>query len=110
MVTTDFLKYISLLYDQVRFPVQVVDPDGKIVYINEAFTILWGYHLPELAEYSLSNDSVLKENKILEKVMEVLEGKSYTAVDYYEDSLLRSRDYAVPILRTNIFSIRRTTL
>ena len=105
MVTTDFLKYVSLLYDKVRFPVQMVDPEGKIVYINEAFTILWGYHISELAEYSLFNDSVLKENKILEKVMQVLDGKSYTAVDYYEDSLLRSRDYAVPILRTNIFSI-----
>ena len=106
MVTTDFLKYVSLLYDKVRFPVQVIEPDGKIVYINEAFTILWGYHLTELSEYSLFNDSVLKENKILEKVMEVLNGKSYTAVDYFEDSLLRSRDYAVPILRTNIFIIK----
>ena len=106
MVTTDFLKYVSLLYDKVRFPVQVIEPGGKIVYINEAFTILWGYHLSELAEYSLFNDSVLKENKILEKVMEVLNGKSYTAVDYFEDSLLRSRDYAVPILRTNIFIIK----
>ncbi|MEO8231094.1 MAG: PAS domain-containing sensor histidine kinase, partial [Ignavibacteriota bacterium] len=106
MVTTDFLKYVGLMYDKVRFPVQVVEQSGKIVYTNEAFTILWGYHLDELAEYSLFNDIVLKENKTVEKIMEVLNGKTYTAIDYYEDSLLRSRDYAIPILRTNIFVIK----
>ena len=106
MVTTDFLKYVSLMYDKVRFPVQVIEQSGKIIYLNEAFTILWGYHLTELSEYSLFNDNVLRENKVLDKVLEVLNGKSYTTVDYFEDSLLRSRDYAVPILRTNIFLIK----
>ncbi len=106
MVTTDFIKYVSLLYDKVRFPVQVFEPTGKIVYVNEAFTILWGYHLDELKEYSLFNDSVLKENNALQKISEVINGKSYTAIDYYEDSLLRSRDYAIPILRTNIFTLK----
>jgi hypothetical protein len=80
------------MYDKVRFPVQVIEQSGKIVYLNEAFTILWGYHLTELSEYSLFNDNVLKENKVLDKVLEVLNGKSYTTVDYFEDSLLRSRD------------------
>jgi nitrogen-specific signal transduction histidine kinase len=75
MVTTDFLKYVSLMYDKVRFPVQVVEQSGKIVYLNEAFTILWGYHLSELSEYSLFNDSVLRENKVIEKVTEVLKRK-----------------------------------
>jgi PAS domain S-box-containing protein len=106
MVTTDFLKYVSLMYDKVRFPVQVAEQSGKIVYINEAFTILWGYHLDELAEYSIFNDIVLKENNAVDKIMEVLNGKIYTAIEYYEDSLLRSRDYAIPILRTNIFIIK----
>ncbi|MFZ2866054.1 MAG: ATP-binding protein [Ignavibacteriaceae bacterium] len=106
MVTTDFLKYISLLYDKVRFPVQVFEQSGKIVYVNEAFTILWGYHLDELIEYSIFNDNVLKGNKILDRVFEVINGKSYTTIDYFEDSLLRARDYAVPILRTNVFTIK----
>ena len=35
-----FLKYVSLLYDKVRFPVQVFEQSGKIVYVNEAFTKL----------------------------------------------------------------------
>lgn len=106
MVTTDFLKYVSLMYDKVRFPVQVIEQSGKIAYVNESFSILWGYHLPELAEYSLFNDSVLKENKVVDQIMEVLNGKAYTTIDYYEDSLLRSREYAIPILRTNIFLIK----
>ena len=42
----------------------------------------------------------------MQKISEVINGKSYTAIDYYEDSLLRSRDYAVPILRTNIFTLK----
>ncbi|HQJ47218.1 MAG TPA: histidine kinase dimerization/phospho-acceptor domain-containing protein, partial [Ignavibacteriaceae bacterium] len=106
MVTTDFLKYVSLLYDKVRFPVQVVEQSGKIVYVNEAFTILWGYHIDELIEYSIFNDNVLKRSKILDKIFEVINGKPYTTIDYFEDSLLRSRDYAVPILRTNVFTIK----
>lgn len=106
MVAIDFIKYISLLYDKVRFPVQVIDPNGKIIYINEAFTMLWGYHLHELSEYSVFNDSVLIENKTAEKITEVLDGKSYISIDYFEDSLLRSREYAVPILRTNIFLVK----
>ena len=105
MVTTDFLKYVGLLYDKIRFPVQVVDQNGKIIYTNDAYTLLWGYHLEELAEYSLFNDNVLKENKNAERILSVLKSNAYTAIDYYEDSLLRSRDYAVPILRTNIFTI-----
>jgi two-component system, sensor histidine kinase len=105
VVTTDFLKYVGLLYDKIRFPVQVVDQNGKIIYTNDAYTLLWGYHLEELAEYSLFNDNVLKESKNAERILSVLKSNAYTAIDYYEDSLLRSRDYAVPILRTNIFTI-----
>lgn len=106
MVALELLKYIGLLYDKVRFPVQVIDISGKIIYINEAFSMLWGYHLDELSEYSIFNDTVLSENKIIDKINEVIYGKSYISVDYYEDSLLRSRDYAIPILRTNIFSVK----
>lgn len=105
MVTTEFIKYFSMLYDKVRFPVQVIDSEGKIIYINEAFTLLWGYHLHELSEYSFFNDSVLKESGNIDKVNEVLNGKSYITINYFEDSLLRSREYAVPILRSNIFSV-----
>lgn len=106
MIALDLFKYVSLLYDKVRFPVQVIDQSGKIVYINEAFTMLWGYHLDELSEYSVFNDNVLIENKILEKINEVFNGKSYLTIDYFEDSLLRSREYAVPVLRTNLFLIK----
>lgn len=106
MIVSELLKYFSLLYDKVRFPVEVLDSSGKVVYINESFTMLWGYHLDELSEYNVFNDPVLIENKIVEKIKEVLNGKSYISVDYFEDSLLRSRDYAIPILRTNVFCVK----
>lgn len=105
MVALDLLKYVSLLYDKVRFPVQVIDSTGKIIYVNEAFAMLWGYQLQELAEYSVFNDNVLIEKKIIDDINEVFNGKSYLSINYFEDSLLRSREYAVPILRTNIFLV-----
>lgn len=105
MVALDLLKYVSLLYDKVRFPVQVIDSTGKIIYVNEAFAMLWGYQLQELTEYSVFNDNVLIEKKIIDDINEVFNGKSYLSINYFEDSLLRSREYAVPILRTNIFLV-----
>ncbi len=105
MVAVDLLKYFSLLYDKVRFPVQVIDSTGKLIYVNEAFVMLWGYQLQELTEYSVFNDNVLIEKKIIEDINEVFNGKSYLSINYFEDSLLRSREYAVPILRTNIFLV-----
>ena len=106
MVALDFLKYVGLLYDKVRFPVQVIDSTGKIVYINEAFTMLWGYHLHELSEYSVFNDSILIDRKIVNKINDVFNGKDYISIDDFEDALLRSRDYAVPVLRTNLFLVK----
>lgn len=105
MLTIKFIKYFSTLYDKIRFPIQVIDSEGKIIYINEAFTLLWGYHLHELSEYSFFKDSVLKESGIIDKVNEILNGKSYITLNYFEDSLLRAREYAVPILRTNLFCV-----
>jgi signal transduction histidine kinase/CheY-like chemotaxis protein len=105
MLTIEFIKYFSTLYDKIRFPIQIIDSEGKIIYINEAFTLLWGYHLHELSEYSFFKDSVLKESGIIDKVNEVLNGKSYITLNYFEDSLLRAREYAVPILRTNLFCV-----
>lgn len=106
MIALDLFKYVSLLYDKVRFPIQIIDSTGKIVYTNEAFTTLWGYHLDELSEYSVFNDNVLIENKITEKINEAFSGKNYITIDSFEDSLLRSREYAVPVLRTNLFSLK----
>lgn len=105
MVSTDLLKYVSILYDKIRYPVEVIDINGKIVYINEAFSLLWGYHFNELVEYSVFNDNVLKELKVLENIKEIFGTSNSFTINYFEDSLLRSREEAIPVLRTNIFAI-----
>lgn len=105
MVSTDLLKYVSILYDKIRYPVEVIDINGKIVYINEAFSLLWGYHFNELVEYSVFNDNVLKELKVLDNIKEIFGTSNSFTINYFEDSLLRSKEEAIPVLRTNIFAI-----
>lgn len=99
---SELQKYFQLLYDNLRFPVQVVDSDGKIIYINEAFSLLWGYTHNELSEYSVFSDSKLRETGILFSINEIFNGKSYSNVSNYSDSLISSKEYAVPILKTSI--------
>lgn len=101
----ELIKYFELLYNNLRHSVQVIDDEGKIVYVNDAFTLLWGYNLDELTEYSIYNDQLLKDNGTIELIKEVVNGKTYNAINNFNDSLLSSRDNAVPILRSSLFSI-----
>lgn len=101
----ELIKYFEMLYDNLRNPVQVIDDEGKIIYVNEAFVITWGYHLEELSEYSIFTDNVLKDNGIFKIINEVLENKEYRTINNYSDILLNSANGAVPILKTSVFSI-----
>lgn len=92
-----------MLYDNIRNPVCIIDDDGKIVYINEAYNLIWGYNISELTAYSAFTDPVLRENGSYDLIMEVLSGKEYGAVNNYNDALLSSKDSTTPILRTSIF-------
>ena len=68
MIMSDsLLKYLQLFYSSIRFPIQVLNKDGKIVYVNELFTVQWGYSLSELKEYSALKDSEL-EKKGIQKI------------------------------------------
>ncbi|HSR17272.1 MAG TPA: PAS domain-containing protein, partial [Ignavibacteriaceae bacterium] len=58
------VKYFSTLYDPIHYPIEVIEPDGKIFYLNEAFYLLWGYNLHELKEYSVFDDPELKKDGI----------------------------------------------
>lgn len=102
---SELIKYFEMLYNHLRNPVQVVDNEGKIIYVNEAFIITWGYHLDELTEYSVFSDNVLKENGIFKVITEVFDGKEYHTINNYTDALLNSTDGAIPILKTSVFSL-----
>lgn len=99
--------YFKLLYDSVRFPIQVFDESGKLIYVNEEFSTQWGYDLSELKSYSVFSDSELRRNGIATVIKEVFEKKEYRSVENYVDSLLLSRDFAVPLLRSSIFPVKK---
>lgn len=97
------LKYFELLYDKIKFPIQVVEENGKIVYVNPEFTDNWGFDVAELKEYSIYSDSELRKNGIQKLIQKVFENKNQEYVENYADSLLRNRESIIPIYRTLIF-------
>ncbi|MEJ2506176.1 MAG: ATP-binding protein [Ignavibacteriaceae bacterium] len=98
-------KYFRLLYDSLRFPIQVVNKEGKIVYVNELFTIQWGYTLSEIKEYNVFNDNALKRIGAQQIIKDAITQQKYATFDNYVDSLLIIGDNATPLLRTSIFPI-----
>jgi PAS domain-containing protein len=53
-------KYFDILYSSIRFPIQVLNVKGQIIYINSSFTRQWGYEIDELKEYSVFEDTDLR--------------------------------------------------
>jgi len=98
-------KYFKLLYDSLRFPVQIIDEKGYIVYINNEFIVQWGYSMTELQEYVIFKDPELRRNGIIQSITDTLENKTYASINNYSDSLLVNREAAVPLLRTSIFPL-----
>ena len=93
------------MYDSIRFPIQVVNKEGYVVYVNELFTIQWGHLLSEIKEYNIFQDNELVRKGAVQLIKEAFENQKYSAFDNYVDSLLINREFAVPLLRTSIFPI-----
>ncbi len=104
-MSDSLIKYLQLFYSSMRFPIQVLNKDGKIIFVNELFISQWGYSLSELREYSAFRDRELEKKGVQKIIKEVFEQKKYSSIDNYSDSLLINRDAAVPLLRTNIFPL-----
>jgi len=67
-MSDSLLKYLQLFYSSMDFPIQVLNKDGKIIYVNEMFTNQWGYSLTELSEYSVFRDRELEKNGVQKKL------------------------------------------
>ncbi|MFO7446185.1 MAG: ATP-binding protein [Ignavibacteriaceae bacterium] len=104
-MSESLIKYFRLLFDQIPFSVEVINEEGKIVFVNQAFTFQWGYNLSELTEYSIFNDSELKNSGVHALILKTFEKKNYTFFENYSDSLLKSKEMTIPILRTKIFHV-----
>jgi signal transduction histidine kinase len=79
--------------------------DGNIVYVNELFTIQWGHSLSELKQYNVFEDNELTRKGVQQSIKEALNENRESIVDNYVDTLLLSREVAVPLLRTSIFPV-----
>ena len=104
-MSESLLKYFRLLYDSIRFPIQVINTEGYVIYANELFTSQWGYTLSEIKEYNVFNDNELARREIKQLIQDALEKQKYSTVDNYVDSLLLNRDATIPLLETSIFPI-----
>ena len=100
-----YLQNFHLLYGSLPYAIQIISSDGSVVYVNPAFTFLWGFNIDELKEYNLFDDPELKKISLSSKISDVLKYKSDIYIDEYSDSLLKGRDMTVPILKTRIFSL-----
>jgi signal transduction histidine kinase len=100
------IKYFQLLYESVRFPIQVINREGHVVYVNELFTVQWGHNLSEIKEYNVFEDNELTRKGVQQLIKEALNDDKDSIVDNYVDSLLLSREVAVPLLRTSIFPVK----
>jgi PAS domain S-box-containing protein len=98
-------KYFKKFYESIYFPVKVINENGKIVYVNQAFNLQWEYSLSELIEYSVFTDIELKGNGIAELIRKIFRTKESKFVENYSDYLLRSKNITVPIFRTKLFHI-----
>jgi len=104
-MTESLMKYFCLLYDQIPFPVQVINEEGRIVYVNQVFIYQWGFGISELTEYSVYTDSILRLNGVQDEIRKCFDNKVNCLVNNYSDSLLKSKGVTVPIFRTKIFHI-----
>jgi signal transduction histidine kinase/CheY-like chemotaxis protein len=104
-MSDSLLKYLQLFYSSMRFPIQVLNKDGKIIYVNELFTVQWGYSLLELREYSVYKDRELEKTGVQKIIKEVFKQRKNSSVANYTDSLLINRNAAIPLLQTSIFPL-----
>ncbi len=104
-MTKSHLKYFQLLYDQIPFPVQIINEEGKISYVNDAFSTLWGYTLSELGEYKIFNDSELKKSGAHAAILNTFENGTRNVFNNYADILLKSKEITLPVFKTKIFPI-----
>lgn len=104
-MSESIIKYFRLLYDQIPFPVQIINEEGRIVYVNHAFTFQWGYNISELNEYKIFNDSELKKSGAHAAILEAFEKGTHKSFNNYADSLLKSKEITLPVFRTKIFHV-----
>ncbi|HZW40381.1 MAG: ATP-binding protein [Syntrophothermus sp.] len=95
----------ALYYENIHVPIQVINKDGKVVYVNPSFSFHWGYDIAELENYNIYKDPEVRRAGLQHIISRVFEDKSSCFVESYSDSLLKNKDVTTPIFRTKMFYI-----
>jgi len=101
----DVTKYFFSFYNEFALPIQVFGQEGKLIFINKAFTDSWGYDLSELKEYNIFTDASLRRNELLSIIKKAFNENVVVEVNNYTDSLMKSKKITAPIYKTKIFPI-----
>jgi signal transduction histidine kinase len=99
------IKYFSTFYNEFDLPIQVFSRNGKLIFVNKAFTDSWGYELSELKEYNIFNDASLKNAGILPIIKKAFDENAAAELENYTDSLMKSKKITAPVFKTKIFPI-----
>ena len=95
--------YCSLFYEFLPFPVQVINDKGYVEYVNNEFSVLWGYTLAELKDYTCYDDNELIRRGITEKIKNVFQSKKSITLKNFIDTLLFNGERSIPFLRSTLF-------
>lgn len=104
-MTENVFNLFKNLYDNIPFPIQAVNSEGHIIYINKSYNEVLGYQLKELSEYSIYDDSELKKINITRLIENIFENSTFNSISNYTDSLIKRRNITTPIFNTKIFGV-----
>ncbi len=101
----DVTKYFSSFYNDFTSPIQVFNRDGKLVFVNKAFTDSWGYSLSELEDYNIFNDLSLKRTEFFELIRKAFNENIAADFNNYTDSLITSKKISASIYSSRLFPL-----
>jgi len=64
------------LMEQSPIAIQIMNPDGKIVQVNNAYEKLWGITLEDLNEYNILQDKQVREIGMMPYIEKAFEGET----------------------------------
>jgi PAS domain S-box-containing protein len=97
---SEAIQFLDKFYSLLHFPVEVIDSEGRIIYVNPAFTLVWGYSLQELEDYNIFKDAEIRQSGNTALLKEIFTTKKSLYITAFSDSLLKSKEVTIPLLRT----------
>ncbi len=78
-------EQFRILMEQSPIAIQIMNPDGRIVQVNNAYEKLWGITRKDLNEYNILQDKQVKEIGIIPYIEKAFEGETATLPEFEYD-------------------------